>query len=131
MKKCIIAIIFILGITPSYNGNGIELITNIEAQISGSEFWEDNEICEGDYDIYCIGCEECYDSSQYSTCPNCGPALIQCEKCKNQYNSGDDHDCSDDSDSSSGSTRYPYCPKCKQYFWTINDRTNHHCPYYQ
>ncbi len=131
MKKIIITILFVLGIIPYYTDNGIKLLTDLKAQISGSEFWTGTEDCIGDSDIYCISCEKCYDSYSNSSCPNCTPTSNTCQSCGNTYSSDESHDCPNNSrDEGTGSSKYYYCPNCKQSFFTINDRDKHYCPYY-
>lgn len=110
MKKYIIAIIFILGIMPNFNGDIISGVSKVSSQALGYEWGggsiTDNDDCRYD-ESYCAVCNDCYDSYNNSSCPTC--CTDKCEECGSEYSCANSHECSE-----SGSDVEKWCSKCRQ-----------------
>lgn len=114
MKKYIIAIIFILGIMPNFNGDIISGVSKVSSQALGYEWWEDQDDCSYN-EAYCSKCNDCYDSYDNSICPTC--CTDKCKECGTEYSCNGSHECKE-----SGSNVEKKCTICGQVH-------NGYCPF--
>lgn len=102
MKKFIIAIFFVLGIIPNFNGS-ITLINDMQAQMMAYEIPSEDDCFGEDTGLgygFCPVCSGCYDA-RYDSCPWCGGKEEEdplkdydtCLKCREVYRISDGHKC--------------------------------------
>lgn len=137
MKKYIIAVVFMLGIMPSFDGD-INCLFDLKAQMLGIETEEKIE-CIDNGEIFCSYCGACYSDRSLSECPVCHDkgsgdgegesqsSTTQCLRCYAIYKIGEKHTCRECMRCGwhcGLSHECPICPRCGRI-----QSVTHYCNY--